>query len=289
MVEFFSMAVVFDGREFAKRKEAVLKKKFRKLAKKFGRRARLVSVLVGDNLASRLYLRIKKEAAERIGVEFEIAEFEEKIEPEVLVKFLQKEGEKERVDGLMVQLPLPSWWSREEKRGALEAIVPEKDVDGLTSFSQGKVVVDCKDGFLPATVLAVWQILLAAGLEEKKMKKKTVCILGRSDIVGKPLANLLINRGATVIVCGKTTSNLSSYTRVADIVVSATGRPGLVKEEMIKEGAVVVDVGEPRGDVDFEEVKKKVSFITPVPGGVGPVTVVCLFENLLRAFASRGE
>jgi methylenetetrahydrofolate dehydrogenase (NADP+)/methenyltetrahydrofolate cyclohydrolase len=278
------MAIVFNGRGFAKKKEQELKKAFSRASLLKNRRARLVSVLVGDDPASQLYLRIKKEAAQRLGVDFKLVELEEESKPAVLAELLKDESADPETDGVMVQLPLPPSWSKEEKQSALDFIDPKKDIDGLTSVSLGLIVAG-KTSFLPATVEAIWQILLEAGIDDRNIKGKTTCILGRSDIVGKPLANLLINKKATVSVCGRSTPDLVYYTSVADIIISATGAAGLVKKEMVKKGAVVIDVGEPKGDVDFAGVSQKASFVTPVPRGVGPVTVVCLFENLLKAFA----
>ena len=179
----------------------------------------------------------------------------------------------------MVQLPLPMSLKGKQEE-IVETIIPTKDVDCLTAVNLGRLMMG-EMTLLPATVRGIWEILGKAGINEKTIVGKNVSVLGRSDIVGKPLANLLINRGATVTVCHHQTKDLACLIKRADIVISATGSPNLVKGEMVKEGAIVIDVGSPKGDVDFGSVVKKASFITPVPGGVGPMTVVSLLENFL--------
>jgi len=281
------MVVIFDGRKFAQDKEKVLQRELEKLTKK-GCSLKLISILVGQDPASRLYVSLKEKAANRVGVVFEKQEFSENVDAKELTDFIKNQNNDHSVGGIMVQLPLPkkleigSW-----KLEILGSIEPSKDVDCLTPENLGLLITG-KPRVLPATVRGIWEILGKAGINEKTIVSKNVCVLGRSNIVGKPLANLLINQGAAVTVGHRQTKNLSYITKRADIIISATGSPNLVKGEMVKEGAVVIDVGSPKGDVDFNSVVKKASFITPVPGGVGPMTVVSLLENFLD-LASRGN
>ena len=272
------MAVIFDGKKFAQDKEEVLQQEFEKLAKK-GYLLKLVSILIGQNPASRLYVSLKEKAANRVGVVFEKQEFPEYVDVRELTDFIKSQNNDSDVRGIMVQLPLPATFG-DKIVTILREIAPQKDVDCLTPENLGLLMMG-KPRVLPATVRGVWEILGRAGINEKTIVGKNVCVLSRSDIVGKPLANLLINRGATVTVCHSQTKDLACLMKRADIIISATGSPNLVKGEMVGEGAIVVDVGSPKGDFDLDSVAKKASFITPVPGGVGPMTVISLLENFL--------
>jgi len=272
------MVVIFDGQKFARDREKVLYRKFKKLAKKGGS-SKLVSILIGQDPASRFYISLKEKAANKIGVVFEKQEFPENVDVEELTDFIKSQNNNSDVGGIMVQLPLPSAFNG-KTMAILREIAPQKDVDCLTPENLGLLMMG-KPQVLPATIRGIWEILGKAGINEKTIVGKNVCVLGRSNIVGKPLANLLINRGATVAVGHRQTKNLSCLTKRVDIIISATGSPNLVKGEMVKEGVIVIDVGSPKGDIDFDSVAKKASFITPVPGGVGPMTVVSLLENFL--------
>lgn len=272
------MVVIFDGKKFAQGKEGVLQQEFKRLAKR-GHSLRLVSILIGQDPASRLYVSLKEKVANRIGVVFEKQELPEDVEIKELTDFIESQNNDSGVRGIMVQLPLPATFDN-KTMAILRKIAPQKDVDCLTPENLGLLMMG-ESRVLPATVRGIWEILEKAGINRKTIVGKNTCVLGRSDIVGKPLANLLINRGATVTVCHHQTKDLACLIKRADIVISATGSPNLVKGEMVKEGAIVIDVGSPKGDVDFGSVVKKASFITPVPGGVGPMTVVSLLENFL--------
>jgi len=276
------MVVIFDGKKLAREKEKNLRQQFKLLANKKKTAPKLVSILVGNDPASCLYTRLKKEAAERIGINFEKVEFVEEADDGQIKECIKKLNKNPRVGGIMVQLPLPVSLKDKQKE-IVETIVPTKDVDCLTATNLGRLVMG-EMILLPATVRGIWEILEKAGINEKTIVGKNVFVLGRSDIVGKPLANLLINRGATVTVCHRQTKDPACLIKRADIIISATGSPNLVKGEMVKEGAIVIDVGSPKGDIDFDSVVKKASFITPVPGGVGPMTVVSLLENFLFLF-----
>jgi methylenetetrahydrofolate dehydrogenase (NADP+)/methenyltetrahydrofolate cyclohydrolase len=305
--------VLFNGKKFAAEKEAKLKSAVVKLRQR-GTIPRLVSVLVGDNPESELYLSLKGEAAGRIGVEFEVKRFSKDVGFEKIIGFLGRCNRDRTVGGIVIQLPFPKQSSiYHRKTEVLSAIDPEKDVDCLTPENLGLVAMG-KPRFLPATVKAVIEIIasLKSSLRLREAGKvvvrtyrskrssklnrwlsgENVCLVGASDIVGKPLAMMFLNLGATVTVCQDTTKKLPEFTQKADILISATGVPGLIKKEMIKNGVVVVDVGIFRlvgqgskvvGDVDPKAVEVA-RFLTPVPGGVGPVTVVSLFENLLEAY-----
>jgi len=292
--------MLFDGKAFAKEKEIVLKFRVKELGKK-GIVPKLVSILADNSLESALYVSLKEKFAQRIGVIFEVHRFGIEVGKEEIIADIKKANQDEKVQGVMVQLPLPN---QEE---ILPVISPLKDVDCLTAENLGLIAVG-RPRFLPATVRAVIEIIrslrlcLPAGrlkvqsFEEKWLRGVDVCIVGASIIVGKPLAILLSDAGATVTLCRSTTENLPEYTRRADILVSATGAAELIRSQMVKDQAVVIDVGISKllregrykvvGDVS-SEVLTKAAFVTPVPGGVGPVTVACLFENLVEAIEKK--
>jgi len=283
--------MIFDGKKFAKEKERVLKRKVEALRQK-GVRPKLVSILADDSKESALYVFLKAKFAQQIGVIFDIHQFAVGTKTKEIVAGIQKANADSSVHGIMIQLPV------ENQGEILQAISPAKDVDCLTEENLGLIVIG-KPRFLPATVKAVMEIIkYALGHlghmfeEEKWLRGKTICIIGASIIVGKPLSIILSDLGATVIICRSTTGKLAEFTQKADVLVSATGAIDLVKKEMVKTGAIVIDVGISKllrdgkfrvvGDVS-KDVLEKTSFLTPVPGGVGPVTVACLFENLLLA------
>lgn len=273
-----------DGKELAKKLKSELKLECVELKKKHGRAPGLAIILVGDNPASKIYVGSKIKGSQEIGIE-SFAHFlpYDTAEEEVL-RVIDELNKDERVDGILVQLPLPKHIS--EKK-VIDKIALEKDVDGFKPENLGLLVLNDKDSLKPCTPAGIMELLkeYSIGLEGKD-----VVVVGRSNIVGKPMASLMINEGATVTVCNSKTKNLSEKTKSADIVVMAIGSAKFLTAEMVKEGAVVVDVGINRteaglfGDVDFEEVSKKTSYITPVPGGVGPMTVAMLFANTVKAF-----
>jgi methylenetetrahydrofolate dehydrogenase (NADP+)/methenyltetrahydrofolate cyclohydrolase len=299
------MAIIFDGKKLAAEKEKILAKKVAEFKKATGIRPKLVAVMVGEDEASKIYLRKKSEAAKRVGMEMEIFKLNE---PEELIKLIREKNKDKKTHGVMIQMPIeiqnlpPSGGTppkavakslpcrqagkiqnkfkiQNPKFKILGAIEPRKDVDCLTPENFGLLAMG-KPRFLPATVKAIMEIINVSGF---RLQASSVVIVGASNIVGKPLALHLSNLGATVTICRSKTKNLEKYTRQADLLVSATGVPKLIRKDMVKKNAVVIDVGSPVGDVDFENVSKIASFITPVPGGVGPMTVVCLLENVLQA------
>ncbi len=274
--------VIFDGQKAGRKIGEKLKTKLEKL-KKQGKIPSLVSILVGDNLASKIYLKKKKEFAARIGLDFKTFYFQ----PNEIKKIKRTIGDlncDQNVGGIMVQLPLPDDWLAKDKLTVLNLISPEKDVDCLTAFNLGRLFLG-QPLYLPATVLAIKKILQLAGLNKNNILGKNACVVGKSSLIGKPTAILLTNMGATVTVCHRQTKDLIGYTAKADILISATGQPNLINGRMVKKGAIAIDVGSPKPDFDFKSVSKKAKFITPVPSGVGPMTVACLMENFLQSIS----
>lgn len=261
-------ARIFDGREFARKKELELAERVKRL----GSVPKLVSIVAGDNPASHLYVNLKGQAARRIGISFEKFEFRNPKSETIseIIKLINDLNNDKSVTGIMVQLPLPASLQGQTLK-VVGAIAAEKDVDGLAGKSR----------FLPATVKAVVDILGQMANGKWQIVEKKIVVVGRSAIVGRPLAEELVKRGAKVTVAHSQTGDLGAVTRKAEILISATGRPGLITADMVKPGAVVIDVGEPKGDV-AEDVREVASFVTPVPGGVGPVTVACLLENVVE-------
>ncbi len=264
------MAIIFDGRAFASQKESLLKLAVEKLKQK-GKIPRLASILVGDNPASKLYVDLKKKAAEQIGVKLDVYSLSDNIKTDEILKLIGSLNEDKEVHGIMIQLPLPEGLSKNKGR-IIKTIDYKKDIDGLRPDSL----------FLHPTSKAVVEILDRAELMFGK-KTETVCVIGATGMVGRPLVKELKKKKYQVIECSRETKNLADKTREADVLVSAIGKANWLKSYMVKDGAVVIDVGSPRGDVQLSGVVKKVSFITPVPGGVGPVTIACLLENLVEA------
>lgn len=243
----------------------------------------LAVVIVGNNQASRVYVNNKKKACEFCGIiSYEYALPEETTEKELLELVETLNGDA-NINGILVQLPLPK---QIDEKKIIEHIDPNKDVDAFHAVNVGKIMIG-DYAFLPCTPAGVMELIHSTGTE---ISGKECVVIGRSNIVGKPMAMLLLHENATVTVCHSRTKNLPEVCRRADILVSAVGKANFVTPDMVKEGAVVIDVGMNRneegklcGDVDFEKVKDKCSFITPVPGGVGPMTIAMLMENTLRA------
>jgi len=256
-------AVVFDGKQLAREREELLRQRILNL----GKQLKLVSVYFNEDKTGQLYTRLKGEAAQRVGIGFEKVECAFGDDMELLKKRIKEVCERTDVTGMLIQKPPKKMYHQELWEQLVVAIDPDKDADGLSP--ERKV--------LPATVKAVMTILQGVPLRGKR-----VVVVGRSEIVGSPLARELVKMGMEVQNVGSGEVDLGAVTKQADILVSATGREKLITADMVKEGAVVIDVGEPKPDVDFELVKEKASFITPVPGGVGPMTVVSLLENVVE-------
>ena len=282
------MAVILDGRVLSERIRGELKNEVEELERRFGRVPTLAVVLVGNDPASEIYVRNKVKACERVGINSINKRFSADITQEELNRVVRELNENPEVDGIIVQLPLPEHLSCRE---VINYISPEKDVDGFHPVNVGKCMLGLYDrGLMPCTPAGVMKFFEAYNIP---LEGKNAVMVGHSNIVGKPLASMLLNANATVSVCHAYTEDLSHYTRYADILCVATGVPHLIKADMVKDGAVVVDIGISRvdgkivGDVDFEAVKEKVSAITPVPGGVGPMTITMLLHNTVKAFKMR--
>ncbi|HJP19901.1 MAG TPA: bifunctional methylenetetrahydrofolate dehydrogenase/methenyltetrahydrofolate cyclohydrolase FolD [Nitrospinota bacterium] len=246
----------------------------------------LAVIQVGDNPASSIYVRNKKKSCDEAGIKSFEHRLSDKTSEEELLTLIKQLNDNEGIHGILVQLPLPS---HIREHVVLEAISPDKDVDGFHPYNVGKLMVG-KGSLLPCTPAGIIELLERS---EVKIEGKKAVILGRSNIVGKPLAIMLLQKNATVTICHSKTKNLPDITKRADILVAAIGSPEFVKEDMVKEGAVVIDVGINRvekklvGDVDFEKVSQKASQITPVPGGIGPMTIALLMKNGLSAFKNQ--
>lgn len=290
-------AQIIDGKQVAAEMRAELKAEVAKL-KEQGIVPGLGVILVGEDPASQSYVRAKERACEELGIYSDDNRLPEDTTQQDLIALVNQMNNDPKINGILVQLPLPKGLNESE---VLLAIDPEKDVDGFHPMNVGKMMVGEK-AFLPCTPHGVIQLLLRSGVTIEGAK---VVIVGRSNIVGKPLANMLIQKSdrgnATVTVCHTRTADLAWHTRQADIVIAAAGRPNTITADMVKDGVVVIDVGVNRvedatrkkgyrlvGDVDFEAVKEKASLITPVPGGVGPMTITMLLYNTVESAKRTG-
>lgn len=282
------MGKIIYGNEVAKSVKDALKKDLDRLKQEHKRLPKLVVVLVGNNVASLSYVTGKEKACKEIGMENELLRFEETMREEQLLEVVEQLNQDNSVDGILVQLPLPKHINESK---ILNAIDPKKDVDGFHPMNIGKLLLQ-EDGFLSCTPKGILRLLESIGMKDLSGKKAVV--IGRSNIVGKPVAQLLLNRHATVTICHSRTEHIEEITSQADILIVSVGSPRLVKANWVKEGAVVIDVGINRdenqklcGDVDFEDVKEKASYITPVPKGVGPMTIAMLLENTWESYYKR--
>lgn len=247
----------------------------------------LAVILVGDDKASQTYVNSKEKACKACGIRSLKYTLEANTSESALIDLIQSLNENDEVDGILVQLPLPK---HIDENKILEKISCEKDVDGFHAVNVGRLVSGL-DGFVPCTPCGIMRLFKEYGIE---VSGKNAVVIGRSNIVGKPMANLLLNANATVTVTHSKTQNLAKITKDADIIVVAIGKPNFLKADMVKNDAVVIDVGINRlennklvGDVDFENVANKCSFITPVPGGVGPMTIAMLLKNTIKSAKNR--
>lgn len=275
--------MILDGKLVSRELEQQLKEKVKNLTKKHKRPPKLVVVLVGENQASLAYVKSKEKASRRVGIDGSTLRLGESITEEVLLKTIDRLNNDPSVDGMIVQLPLPSHINPDR---ILNRVDPKKDVDGLSLLNAGKLA-NRQKALLPATPKGIMMLL---DYYKIPIKGKHAVIVGASNLVGAPMARLLLHQNATVTVCHIHTKDLAHHTKQADILVVATGVINLINGDMIKEDAVVIDVGINRlegkivGDVDFESCKDKASYITPVPGGVGPMTINALLHNVIEAF-----
>lgn len=276
--------VKIDGKAFSQVILEKIREEHNQLKEKYGKQAGLAVVIVGNNPASQVYVRNKMKACENVGFYSENIELDENISEKELLQEIDKLNKNDRINGILVQLPLPSHINELK---IIDSISPEKDVDGFHVANIGKMVIGDETGFISCTPYGIMQLL-----EEYKIEiaGKDAVIIGRSNIVGKPMALMLIQKGATVQVCNSRTKDLRKKLNDADIIIVAAGVPKLLKKEDVKEGAVVIDVGINRvdgkicGDVDYEEVAERASYITPVPGGVGPMTIASLIKNTFKSY-----
>lgn len=273
---------ILDGKKVSAKVREDLKLEVDNL-KKEGIKPKLAVIMVGNDLASKVYVRNKNKACEEIGIEYEEFLLDEETTMEELLNVIDNLNKNQNIDGILLQSPIPKHLDINK---AFRAILPEKDVDGFHPINAGKLSIGEKC-FVPCTPHGVVKIIEEYNIETEG---KNVVIVGRSNIVGKPLIQCMLQKNATVTVCHSKTRNLEEFTKKADILIVAIGKPKFITENMVKEGVVVIDIGINRneegklvGDVDFDNVSKKASYITPVPGGVGPMTVAMLMENVVEA------
>ena len=276
------MSEIINGKELSKKIKKELKEKVKELKEK-GINPKLAVIMVGDDAGSQVYVRNKSKACEKVGIEFEEYLFDDKLQEKELLQLIEKLNLDDSVHGILLQSPVPK---HIDINKAFRTISPDKDVDGFNPINVGNLSIG-EDAFISWTPYGIVKMLEEYNIET--VGKKAV-ILGRSNIVGKPMIQCMLNKNSTVTVCHSKTKDIEEEVKRADIVIAAIGKPKFVKAHMVKEGAVVIDVGINRledgticGDVDYDEVSKKASYITPVPGGVGPMTIAMLLSNLVKA------
>ncbi|WP_342025637.1 bifunctional methylenetetrahydrofolate dehydrogenase/methenyltetrahydrofolate cyclohydrolase FolD [Cytobacillus pseudoceanisediminis] len=275
-------AELIDGKEIARKKQDHIGSEVQKL-KAEGITPGLAVILAGNNQASRTYVKNKQKTCDKLGMNSMLIELPESVSEQELIRKITELNESEDIHGILVQLPLPSHIN---EKAIIEAISPDKDVDGFHPINIGRMMT-AQDAFIPCTPAGIIEMLDSIGTD---ISGKHVVVIGRSNIVGKPAGQLFLNEDATVTYCHSKTADLKEYTTRADILVAAAGKAKLITKDHVKNGAIVIDVGMNRkeggklcGDVDFEAVKHKAGFITPVPGGVGPMTITMLMHNTLKA------
>lgn len=274
------MYTLIDGKNLAQKTRQELKKE----VEKFKTKPKLAVILVGQNPASKIYLKNKSKACDDTSIQYQEHILKEETTMEELLQLIEKLNNQEDINGILLQAPLPQHL---EINKAFAKISPAKDVDGFNPINIGKLLIG-EDTFISCTPYGIIKMLEEYNIP---IEGKNAVVVGRSNIVGKPLAQCLLNKNATVTICHSKTKNLSKYTKEADILISAVGKEKLITKEMVKPGAVVIDVGMNKnsngklcGDVDFENVKEITSYITPVPGGVGPMTIAMLMNNVVKAY-----
>ena len=277
------MAQIIDGKAISRQVREEIAAEVVKFKEKYNCAPGLAVIIVGNDPASQVYVRNKKRGCEEVGFYSESYELDESTTQEELIALIERLNNDEKIHGILVQLPLPKHLNETE---VLLKIKPEKDVDAFHPYNVGKIMIGNHD-LLPCTPAGVMVLLEKSGID---VTGKKCVVIGRSNIVGKPMAMLLLHANGTVTICHSKTKDLADICREADILVASIGKPEFVKGDMVKEGAVVVDVGINRlesgklvGDVAFSEVEPKASYITPVPGGVGPMTITMLLKNTLTA------
>lgn len=276
------MSNIIDGKQLAIEIKDKLKEEVIKIKEK-GITPKLAVIMVGEDQASKVYVKNKSKACEYVGIEFEEHILKEETSMEELISLIESLNKDTTIHGILLQSPIPKGL---DINLAFKTISPEKDVDGFHPINVGKLTLG-QDSFIPCTPYGIVKMLEKYNIQTEG---KNVVIIGRSNIVGKPLIQCMLNKNATVTVCHSKTKNLKEITKNADILISAIGKAKFVTEDMVKQAAVVIDVGINRteegnlvGDVDFERIHTKTSYITPVPGGVGPMTIAMLMNNVVKA------
>ena len=273
---------IIDGKKLAKQIRENLKIECEELKEK-GINPKLAVIMVGDDKASKIYVKNKSKACNEIGIQYEEYLLDKNINQNELIELIEKLNNDKTVPGILLQSPVPD---RLDINEAFRKISPEKDVDGFNPTNVGKLALN-QDTFVSCTPYGIMRMFEAYNID---LEGKKVVIIGRSNIVGKPLMQCCLNKNATVTICHSKTKNVKEHVKDADVVITAIGKPEYVTADMVKDGAIVIDVGINRtedgkivGDVDFENVSKKASYITPVPGGVGPMTIAILMNNVIKA------
>ncbi len=280
---------LIDGKSLSKKVQSSLKAEVEKLKKEKNIVPGLAVIIVGDDPASHAYVSMKERACKAVGFYSIAHKMPESITQDEIIQIIIMMNNNPHIHGILVQLPLPAHIDTDK---ILEVIDPKKDVDGFHAYNVGRMVTNL-DSFVACTPLGVMEMFKEYNIE---LEGKDVVVVGASNIVGKPMASLLLNKNATVTVTHIYTKDLAFYSKRADIIIVGVGVPNLIKEDMVKDGAIVIDIGINRledgslvGDVDFDNVSKKCSYITPVPGGVGPMTIAMLLSNTLKATKAFGD
>lgn len=274
------MTIILDGKKLSAKIIEEVTEKVAKLDKK----PHLIVLLIGEDPASELYVGMKEKTALKIGLQSTVLRYPQDTSEEVILNKIAELNNDDGVTAILVQVPLPKHISEQK---VIQAVAPNKDVDGFTTENIGKISIGLEPWAYPCTPLGIIKIL-----EEYKIETegKHAVVVGRSNILGKPVAQMLLNKNATVTICHSRTKNLSEITKTADILVAAVGKPKMITKEMLKPDCVVIDAGTSKvdgktvGDVDFEDVSASTAYITPVPGGVGPMTIACLMQNTYDLF-----
>ncbi len=278
---------ILDGKKLANKIKDDIKIEVKTLKENYEVTPGLAVILVGDDPASHTYVKMKSKSSKEVGIYSITHEMPIDIKESEILETIIMMNKNPNIDGILVQLPLPS---HIDTTKVLESVAPEKDVDGFHPFNVGRLVTNL-DGFVPCTPLGVMRLLNEYNIDVKGMN---AVVVGASNIVGKPMANLLLNANATVDICHIYTKDLKSHTLKADILIVGVGKVNLITADMVRDGVIIIDIGINKlengklvGDVDYENISKKASYITPVPGGVGPMTIAMLLENTLKASKKR--
>ena len=274
---------IIDGKKIAGIIKKEASKELENLYNQYKIKPNITTIKIGNDSSSDLYLRLRDNACKEIGITSNHLEFPDDVTEKEIINSINKLNSDNKVHGILIQFPIPNHISANK---LFKSIQPNKDVEGFNPHNLGKTLIG-DESIIPCTPLAVLKIL---EYEKEKIEGKDIVIINHSNIVGKPLAILLLNRNATTSICHVFTKNLKDYTKKADILISAIGKPNIITKDFVKEGAFIIDVGIAKnkngitGDVDFNSVKDKINKLTPVPGGVGPITVACSIKNMIKTF-----